>query len=106
MTPKARPTVRKPPPSPDDRTGRLRMRYLVIGAVAIAVLFWVLRVSIRRPVRDMTDRDLTAGERKVRQLIHDVHGAAVVSESFVREEGDTFVKLELDKTKSKVSKLE
>ena len=81
------------------------MKYVLIGIVGIAIVLWLFHSSGRPTVRDITYADLTAGEQKVQALVREVHGAAIIKESFVRDGEDVFAKLELDKTKSKLSEL-
>ena len=82
------------------------MKYIVLGIVGIAIVLWLFRSYGRPMIRGISYADLTAGEQKVQKLVREVHGAAITNETFVRDGEDVFAKLELDKTKSKVSKLE
>ncbi len=83
---------------------------VLVGVVAAFTLMAWLRLrtgspSVSTPPQQISLAGLTDGERRVYDLLREVQGHVIVSESFTREGGDVKVQLTLDTNKTTVASL-
>jgi hypothetical protein len=91
----------------------MQTRYILF-AIAVVVIFglmsWLRSRSVISPApvatpQQISQTDLSVGERHIYDLLREVQGHAILTESFVREAGDAKVSLTLDTNKTTVSSL-
>jgi hypothetical protein len=91
----------------------MRTKYILVAAALVAALTlvcWMRTHNVSKPPSESTQRvslsDLTEGEKHIYGLLHEVQGHAILTESFVREDGDVKAQLTFDTNKTAVSSLE
>jgi hypothetical protein len=90
----------------------MQTKHLIVAAAVIAVFALVAWVRSRSanaptsaPAQQISLTELTDGERHVYDLLREVQGQAILTESFIREGGDVKAQFTLDTNKTTVSNL-
>jgi len=91
----------------------MQTRYglFIFAVIVIFGLFsWIRSRNIGSSIPAATTqqinlKDLTDGEKHIYDLLHEVQGHAILTENFVRENGDAKISLTLDTNKTTLSSL-
>src|SRR3954463_10727650 len=90
----------------------MQTKYILVAVVlvtAFVLVSWLRSRSVSLPPpqspQQVSQAELTDGERCIYGLLLEVQGHAILTESFVRENGDVRVQLALDTNKTTVASL-